>query len=101
MKPADILLATLVAVIWGLGIVVAACGLLMISGTVGYDFSAGAFAVLMISPVVFAIGNLLLRRARNVPMFDLFAWLCLVAALPLSALTLIADGPRTVWHSLI
>jgi O-acetylserine/cysteine efflux transporter len=84
-----------------IGIAVAACGLLMICGTVGYDFSAGAFAVLMISPIVFAIGNLLLRRARNVPMFDLFAWLCLVAALPLSVLTLVADGPRTVWHSLL
>src|SRR3954465_1594744 len=84
-----------------IGIAVAACGLLMICGTVGYDFSVGAFAVLMISPVVFAIGNLLLRRARDVPMFDLFAWLCLVAALPLSVLTLIADGPRTVWRSLI
>src|SRR5205085_10394306 len=83
------------------GIGIATVGLLMICGTVGYDFSAGAFAVLMISPVVFAIGNLLLRRARNVPMFDLFAWLCLVAALPLSMLTLVADGPRTVWHSLI
>src|SRR3954464_7041940 len=83
------------------GIAVAACGLLMICGTVGYDFSVGPFAVLMISPVVFAIGNLLLRRARNVPMFDLFAWLCLVAALPLSVLTLLADGPRTVWRSLI
>ena len=52
----------------------------MICGTVGYDFSVGAFAVLMISPISFAIGNLLLRRAQGVPMFDLFAWLCLVAA---------------------
>ena len=33
-------------------------GLLMICGTVGYDFSVGAFAVLMISPVSFAVGNL-------------------------------------------
>src|SRR3954469_2955189 len=32
------------------GITVAACGLLMIVFTVGYDFSVGAFAVLMISP---------------------------------------------------
>jgi O-acetylserine/cysteine efflux transporter len=82
------------------GIGVAALGLLMICGTVGYDFSVGAFAVLMISPVVFAIGNLLLRRARDVPMFDLFAWLCLVAAVPLAALTLIVDGPQTSWHAL-
>src|SRR5207253_8747024 len=83
------------------GIAIATVGLLMICGTVGFDFSVGAFAVLMISPVSFAIGNLLLRRARDVPMFDLFAWLCLVAALPLSVLTLVADGPRPVWRSLI
>src|SRR3977135_2417656 len=44
---------------------VATCGLLRICGTVGYDFSVGAFAVLMISPVSFAIGNLLLRRAAG------------------------------------
>ena len=82
------------------GIVVAACGLLMICFTVGYDFSVGAFAVLMISPVSFAVGNLLLRRARNVPMFDLFAWLCLTAALPLLVLTPIVDGAQPTWHAL-
>jgi O-acetylserine/cysteine efflux transporter len=84
-----------------LGVAVAAIGLLMICGTVGYDFSAGAFAVLMISPISFAIGNLLLRRAREVPMFDLFAWLCLVPPLPLLALALVADGPQAIWYSLI
>lgn len=84
-----------------IGIGIAAVGLAMICGTVGYDFSVGAFAVLMISPVVFAIGNLLLRRARDVPMFDLFAWLCLAAALPLAVLTLIADGARPAWHALL
>jgi O-acetylserine/cysteine efflux transporter len=83
-----------------LGIGVATVGLLLICGTVGYDFSVGAFAVLMISPVTFAIGNLLLRQAKGAPMFDLFAWLCLVAALPLSALTWITDGARPTWHAL-
>src|SRR5213079_1844038 len=76
-----------------IGIGIATVGLLMICGTVGYDFSAGAFAVLMISPISFAIGNLLLRQAKDVPMFDLFAWLCLVPPLPLLALA--------AWHSLI
>src|SRR4051794_586520 len=84
-----------------IGIAIAALGLLMICGTVGYDFSVGAFALLMICPVSFAVGNLLLRRARDVPMFDLFAWLCLASAVPLSALTLVVDGPGTVWHSLL
>jgi O-acetylserine/cysteine efflux transporter len=82
------------------GIGVATIGLLMICGTVGYDFSVAAFAVLMVSPISFAIGNLLLRRAQGVPMFDLFAWLCLVAAIPLLALTLAVDGPQSTWHAL-
>jgi O-acetylserine/cysteine efflux transporter len=82
------------------GIGVATLGLLMICGTIGYDFSVGAFAVLMICPISFAIGNLLLRRAQNVRMFDLFAWLCLTAAIPLFALTLLTDGPQATWHSL-
>jgi O-acetylserine/cysteine efflux transporter len=84
----------------GAGIGIAAAGLLMICGTVGYDFSVSAFLVLMISPISFAIGNLLLRRAQGVAMFDLFAWLCLASALPLLALTLVADGPRPTWHAL-
>ena len=56
--------------------------------------------LLMICPISFAIGNLLLRRAQDVRMFDLFAWLCLAAALPLSALTLLTNGPQPTWHAL-
>lgn len=82
------------------GIAVATIGLLMICGTVGYDFSVAAFAVLMVSPVSFAVGNLLLRRAQGARMFDLFAWLCLAAAVPLFALALAANGPQPTWHAL-
>jgi O-acetylserine/cysteine efflux transporter len=84
----------------GVGIAIATAGLLMICGTVGYDFSVGAFAIIMICPVSFAIGNLLLRRAQDAPMFDLFAWLCLTAAVPLAVLTLISNGPAPTWHEL-
>jgi O-acetylserine/cysteine efflux transporter len=82
------------------GISVAAIGLLMICGTVGFDFSVEAFAVLLTSPISFAIGNLLLRRAKGAPMFDLFAWLCLVAAIPLLAFALLSDGPQATAHAL-
>jgi len=82
------------------GIAIATAGLLMICGTVGYDFSVGAFAVIMICPVSFAIGNILLRRAQDVRMFDLFAWLCLVASVPLAALTLVSNGVQPTWHAL-
>ena len=83
-----------------LGIVIATLGLLMICGTVGYDFSIAAFAVLMISPISFAVGNILLRSAKGAPMFDLFAWLCLTAALPLFALAVATDGAAPTLHSL-
>lgn len=83
-----------------IGVAIAALGLLMICGTVGYDFSVTAFAILMICPVSFAIGNLLLRQARAAPMFDLFAWLCLCAAVPLAVLTLISNGPQATWQAL-
>jgi len=82
------------------GIAIATTGLLMICGTVGYDFGVAAFAVLMVSPVSFAIGNLLLRGAQGARMFDLFAWLCLAAAVPLFALALASNGPQPVWHAL-
>jgi len=83
------------------GIAIATIGLLMICGTVGYDFSVSAFAVLMISPISFAIGNLLLRRAQGVPMFDLFAWLCLASAVPLFALAFAGDGAAPTVQALI
>ncbi|MCA6098449.1 EamA family transporter [Bradyrhizobium australafricanum] len=83
-----------------IGIAIAAFGLLMICGTVGYDFSVAAFAIIMICPISFAIGNLLLRQANGAPMFDLFAWLCLSAAVPLAVLTLITNGPQPTWHAL-
>lgn len=82
------------------GIAISAVGLLMICGTVGYDFSISAFAILMISPIVFAIGNLLLRRAQGAPMFDLFAWLCLCSAVPLFGLTMVTVGPEPTWQAL-
>lgn len=84
-----------------IGIAVATVGLLMICGTVGFDFTVGTFAILMISPVSFAIGNLLLRRAKDVAMFDLFSWLCLISAVPLVLLAFVTEGPRATWHAMV
>jgi O-acetylserine/cysteine efflux transporter len=84
----------------GVGIAVATAGLLMICGTVGHDFGVGAFAIIMISPICFATGNLLLRKAKGAPMYDLFAWLCFTAAVPLVVLTLITNGPAPTWQEL-
>ncbi len=83
-----------------IGITVATLGLLMICFTVGYDFTVGTFAILMISPISFAIGNLLLRRARGAPMFELFSWLCLISAVPLYALSAATEGISGIWQAL-
>lgn len=83
-----------------LGIAIAMCGLLMICFTVGYDFSVWAFAVSMTAPVSFAVSNLLLRRAQTVSMVDLFAWIGLLAMLPLLVVLFTVDGPVVTWHAL-
>lgn len=83
-----------------LGIGVATCGLLMICGTVGYDFSVEPFVVLMIAPIAFAISNLMLRHARGVSMLDLGAWVGLVALVPLIIVLLTVDGSSATWRSL-
>ena len=84
----------------GAGIAISAIGLLMICGTVGYDFSVAAFAMIMVSPLCFAAGNLLLRKASGAPMYDLFAWLSLTAAIPLILIALVSNGPAATWHEL-
>ncbi|MGP8122344.1 MAG: EamA family transporter [Xanthobacteraceae bacterium] len=74
------------------GMAVSVSGLLMICATLGGEFSATTFALTMISPVSFAIGNLLLRRAAGVQMFDLMAWMSLVVPLPLLLAAMASDG---------
>ena len=83
-----------------LGIAIAMCGLLLICFTVGYDFSVWAFSVSMTAPVSFAVSNLLLRRAQDVSMLDLFAWIGLLAMLPLLVILLTVEGPAVTWHAL-
>ena len=83
-----------------LGIAIAMCGLLLICFTVGYDFSVWAFSVSMTAPVSFAVSNLMLRRAQDVSMLDLFAWIGLLAMVPLLMVLWFVDGPAVTWQAL-
>lgn len=83
-----------------LGIAIATCGLLLICFTVGYDFSVWAFSVSMTAPVSFAVSNLMLRRAQDVSMLDLFAWIGLIAMIPLLIVLLFVEGPAVTWQAL-
>ena len=83
-----------------LGMAVSVAGLAMICATLGGEFSVATFAITMVSPVSFAIGNLLLRRAAGVKMFDLVAWMSLVAPVPLLVAAMATDGVGPTLHDL-
>lgn len=91
----------------GLGMTLAAVGLALIGLTVGADLPALALALALSGALSWAVGNLLLKHARGVPMFPLIAWCSLVPPLPmllLSALWGEASLPAAVagasWASL-
>lgn len=91
----------------GLGMALAAAGLMLVGLTVGADLPALALALALSGALSWAIGNLLMKQARGVPMFPLVVWCSLVPPLPmllLSALWGEASLPSAVagasWGSL-
>jgi len=83
-----------------IGIVIAVAGLLMICGTVGYDFSVGAFARADDLPDQFCDWQPLAPARAGGSDVRPVAWLCLAAAVPLVALTLVGDGVLPTWQAL-
>ncbi len=79
-----------------LAIAAASLGLMVIAMSVDSAFDFAALTILMISPVSFALGNLLMRRVDRSHMAALVAWLSLVPPLPGLALALAIDGPQAL-----
>ena len=79
-------------------IVFAALALIALS--VGGEFSPGAFALTLVSPVSFGIGNVLLKRLGPAEVTSLMAWLSLVPPLPALAVSLVSNGPRALPRAL-
>ena len=82
------------------GSAVALAGLGLIGLSVGGEFSPGAFALTLVSPVSFGVGNVLLKRLGPADMTGLMAWLSLVPPLPALALSLVVDGPLALPRAL-
>lgn len=78
------------------GLMLAAGGLLAIAATSGAEFSFVAFLLILVSPVSFAFGNILMKRAGPVDMVALVAWASLVPPLPGLALALATEGPAGI-----
>jgi len=82
------------------GAVVALSGLALIGLSVGAEFSRGAFALTLVSPVSFGVGNVLLKRLGPAEVTALMAWLSLVPPLPALAVSLALDGPLALPRAL-
>jgi O-acetylserine/cysteine efflux transporter len=75
------------------GMAVALAGLVAIATTVGSSLTLAGFLLTLVSPISFAIGNILLKRQAPVDMLRLTVWLSLVPPLPALLLSVILDGP--------
>ena len=75
------------------GFLVALAGLGLIATTTGHDLSMRGLALTLVSPVSFAIGNLILKRIGGTVDLALMAWMSLVPPLPAVAISLVVDGP--------
>jgi len=91
----------------GAGMVLAASGLALIGLTVGSDLPPFALGLSLAGALSWAVGNLLMKRVRGVPMLRLVVWCSLVPPLPmllLSALSGEASLPAAIrgasWVSL-
>ena len=78
------------------GLAIGAAGLVVIALTVGADLSAAGLALTLVSPVSFAVGNLLWKRLPSAAPVALVAWLSLVPPVPALLVALALDGPRAL-----
>jgi O-acetylserine/cysteine efflux transporter len=92
----------------GVGMAVALVGLVLIALTIDSELSALGLALAMGGALSWAVGNVLVKRMRDTPMFALVAWLSLVPPIPALAVSsaydqhplLLADLLAASWTSL-
>jgi len=83
-----------------LGSAVALSGLALIGLSVGGELALAGFLLTLVSPVSFAVGNVLLKRLGPADTTSLMAWLSLVPPLPALALSMALDGPLALPRAL-
>lgn len=75
------------------GMLIALIGLLVIGLNLGGTVTLFGFALTLASAVSWAIGNILIKRLRDVNMLHLMVWASLVPPLPALGISLVLDGP--------
>jgi O-acetylserine/cysteine efflux transporter len=76
------------------GLVIGVAGLAVIALTVGTDLTTVGLALTLVSPVSFAVGNLLWKRLPPASPVALVAWLSLVPPVPALLVAVALEGPR-------
>src|SRR5215471_16688181 len=84
----------------GIGMVVAFAGLALIALTVGGDLEPAALALAVAAATCWAIGNLLVKRTGDEPVFALMVWASLVAPWPVLAFSYAVDPQPSLIHAI-
>jgi O-acetylserine/cysteine efflux transporter len=84
-----------------LGLLVSFAGLAVIGTTAGDDLSPHGFALTLISPISFGIGNVLLKHIGATASLALMSWMAIVPPLPATAISLWLDGPDGFRHAIV
>jgi O-acetylserine/cysteine efflux transporter len=79
-----------------LGMAVAFAGLAVIGATVGADLKPLALGLALAGALSWAIGNVLVKRCADVPIFPLMVWCSLVPPLPSLLLSSVTDARSLV-----
>ena len=82
------------------GLALASAGLILVaSGLDGVATPAG-FALVIAAAAAWGVGNVAIKRAAPADPFRFMSWMCLVPPLPMFALSLAFEGPRSVGDAL-
>ena len=73
------------------GMAVAFAGLVLVGLSVGGDLKPAALGLAIAAATCWAVGNILLKRTRNTPVFPLMVWCSLVVPWPMLAVSYAVD----------
>jgi O-acetylserine/cysteine efflux transporter len=74
-----------------IGMAIACAGLALIGLTIGSDLTPAGFGLALAGAVSWAVGNVLVKRLSNVPMFPLVVWSSLIPPLPALIVSTVYD----------
>jgi O-acetylserine/cysteine efflux transporter len=82
------------------GMAVAFAGLALVGGTTGADLKLSVLALALAAAFSWAIGNVLVKRAADTPVFPLMVWCSLIPPLPALLFSALMDHGPSFAHAL-